>query len=410
MVGVRDGGSAPRGGADVVAQNEHPAQQPREEPAPRVHGDQITAVGRRVEPTQPHRPLVGPAQPPAGHRRRDAAVTGYPGRFHDRPVQVAGAGQCPVGHHEMDLDRLKHPRFATGEGRQGGVGSDGAHASALVALLLTVPADDGASPCLECRLRPGHLDHRPEDRQVRHAVGGPPYADPARAHCSLHPAHHRRGVDLGSDPAGGPVGLGQPELSEEGSDPAVDLGMVLVGEAGCRLRHRRRVPLRALPGCQHRHRGRKLGEESTAQPDEAVAQSGRLPPRQRHFRPHRPGHVARGGPLSGLTQGVHGPGLCRRRGALDPFQLGNEVHPLPITQCTHVHGAQPCAECGDTRRHAMRKRLSRSVVRPATRYHQSRLCPHERTIGPTSDSASAVDLRCGSPSFVSPSRPNHWSS
>jgi hypothetical protein len=179
MVGVRDAGSTPRGGAHVVSQDQHPAQQPREEPAPAVQGDQIPAAGFGVEPTQPHRSLVGPAQPPAGHRRRDAAVIRDTSRFHDRPIRVAGAGQCPVGHDEVHLDRLEHRRFATGEGRQGGVGGDGSQSPALVTFDRTVPADHGASAGVEGGVGPGHLDHRTEDRQVRHAVGGPPNADPA---------------------------------------------------------------------------------------------------------------------------------------------------------------------------------------------------------------------------------------
>ena len=41
MVGVGDGRVAPGGGADVVAQDEHPAQQPGEEPPSAVHRDEI---------------------------------------------------------------------------------------------------------------------------------------------------------------------------------------------------------------------------------------------------------------------------------------------------------------------------------------------------------------------------------
>ncbi|MDF3045515.1 MAG: hypothetical protein K0R30_1743 [Ornithinibacter sp.] len=273
VVGVRDGGPAPRGRAHVVSQDQHPPQQPREEPSPGVHRHQISAAGRGVEPTEPHGSLVGPAQPPAGHRCRDAAVTGDSSRFHDGPIRVARADQRPVGHDKVHLDRLKHRRLATGECRQGGVGSDGSQASALVTFVGTVPADHGTSARLECGLGPGHLDHRPEDRQVRHAIGGAPNADPTRADRRLHPAHHRCGVDLRSDPAGGPVCLGQPEPSQQGADPAVDFGTVLVREPRCRLCHRRRVPLRALPRRERRHGRRKVGQQSPAQADEAVTES-----------------------------------------------------------------------------------------------------------------------------------------
>jgi hypothetical protein len=200
-------------------------------------------------------------------------VTGDSSRFHDGPIRVARADQRPVGHDKVHLDRLKHRRLATGECRQGGVGSDGSQASALVTFVGTVPADHGTSARLECGLGPGHLDHRPEDRQVRHAIGGAPNADPTRADRRLHPAHHRCGVDLRSDPAGGPVCLGQPEPSQQGADPAVDFGTVLVREPRCRLCHRRRVPLRALPRRERRHGRRKVGQQSPAQADEAVTES-----------------------------------------------------------------------------------------------------------------------------------------
>ncbi|HZB67649.1 MAG TPA: hypothetical protein VE503_09555, partial [Ornithinibacter sp.] len=67
-------------------------------------------------------------------------MTGDTSRFHDRPIRVSRAGQSPVGHDEVHLDRLKHRWRATGEGRECGVGSDGSQASALVTFVRTVPA------------------------------------------------------------------------------------------------------------------------------------------------------------------------------------------------------------------------------------------------------------------------------
>ena len=50
VVGVHDRRPAPRGGAHVVAQHQHPPQQPGEHPPPRVHRDQVPPVRGGVQP------------------------------------------------------------------------------------------------------------------------------------------------------------------------------------------------------------------------------------------------------------------------------------------------------------------------------------------------------------------------
>ena len=76
VVGVHDRRLAPRGGAHVVAQHEHPAQQPGEQPPPRVNGDQVSPRRGGVQPADPHRGrLRARHRGPCGARRIAAAST-----------------------------------------------------------------------------------------------------------------------------------------------------------------------------------------------------------------------------------------------------------------------------------------------------------------------------------------------
>ena len=81
VVGVHDRRLAPRGGAHVITQHQHPAQQPTEQPPPRVHRDQVAPVRGGVQPAHPHprrrrawqvRPgqRVGPGGRPGRRTRR----------------------------------------------------------------------------------------------------------------------------------------------------------------------------------------------------------------------------------------------------------------------------------------------------------------------------------------------------
>ena len=54
VVGVHDRRLAPRGGAHVITQHQHPAQQAAEQPPARVHRDQVPTVRGGVQPAHPH--------------------------------------------------------------------------------------------------------------------------------------------------------------------------------------------------------------------------------------------------------------------------------------------------------------------------------------------------------------------
>ena len=123
-----------------------------------------------------------------------------------------------------------------------------------------------------------------------------------------------------------------------------------------------------------------MGEEGLAQPHEAVTEAGCLPPGQCHFGPHGAGHVARRDPLAWLPERVHGTGLRRRRGTLDPFQLGDEVDAVPVAQGTHVDRTEPSAKRGDRRRHGIRKALCNTTVGLPTGSIEPHLIPHEETL------------------------------
>ena len=76
VVGVHDRRPTPRGGAHVVAQHQHPPQQPGEHPPARVHRDQVPPVRGGVQPAQPHRAVTRVAHPA---RATGAGTPPWPG-------------------------------------------------------------------------------------------------------------------------------------------------------------------------------------------------------------------------------------------------------------------------------------------------------------------------------------------
>ena len=145
VVGVHDRRLAPRRGAHVITQHEHPAQQPTEQPPTGVHRHQVPPVRGGVQPPHPHprrgrrigalraggRIAQAVTQPGAGHRGGDGAVAGDPGRFEHRPVDITSTQQGPVGHHQVHLHRLRLPHRPTGEQLQRGVRCDRTHPTTL---------------------------------------------------------------------------------------------------------------------------------------------------------------------------------------------------------------------------------------------------------------------------------------
>ena len=171
MVGVRDRRAAVRRRAQVVAEHEHPAEQPGEDAAAGVHRDQVPPVRRGVEPPQPDpgglTTGVGAvelaAKPPSSDRRREAAVTGDAGRLPDGPSRVPGAEQRPVGHHQVKLHGLQPTALAPGQNAQRRVGSHRPHPAPQVRLLRRVAGGHRAGAGGQRRVRAGHLRHGPED-------------------------------------------------------------------------------------------------------------------------------------------------------------------------------------------------------------------------------------------------------
>ena len=176
------------------------------------------------------------------------------------------------------------------------------------------PAPGAPSPAASCSPRPPS-GPPPTPRPAR-----PRPAPPPARHPHPQPAQHR------TDPAG-PPRPGPPRTSTRWPPPPPP-------------RAAPRPPRRtARPSCR-----RHLVHQRPGHPHEPVPHSRRLPPRQRHLRPHRPRHVPRRALLPRAPQRVRGPRLRRRRGALDPLQLGDQAHPLPVTQPRHVHRGQPRPE------------------------------------------------------------------
>ena len=157
MVGVDDRRLAPRGGAHVVAQHEHPAQQPGEHPPSRVHGHEVAPVGAGVQPPQPHGAVLRGSHPRPSGRRRERAVTRHARRLADGPQRVAHPQQGPVGHHQVHLHRLGLPRSPAGQQPRGRVGYHRPGGPAGRRLVGALAADDGRGASAQRGVRPHHL-------------------------------------------------------------------------------------------------------------------------------------------------------------------------------------------------------------------------------------------------------------
>jgi hypothetical protein len=361
VVGVRDRRPAVRRAAQVVAEDEHPAEQPGEDAAAGVHRDQVAPVRRGVEPPQPDTggltTGVGAvelaAKPPSSCRRREAAEPRDAGRLPDGPVRVARAEQRPVGHHQVQLHGLQPTSLAPGQDAQRRVGGDRPDPAPQVRLLRCVAGGHRAGARGQCRVCAGHLRHGSEDREVAHPVGGRSHRHPPGGHGRLHPGHDGGRVELCGDPSSGPICRLDTEPAQQWSHPSVDVAPVGRRQARGRLHHAHGVRLRAHPRGQSRQRGRHLLDKCRADPDETVATRRRLSPRQSHLGTHRPCDVLWRHLLSRPAHGMHQTRLCRRRATLDPLQLSDQVDPFPIRQLPHVDRRQPLPK----RRHRSRRTM-----------------------------------------------------
>jgi hypothetical protein len=106
-------GASHQGVAGVVAGDDEAALRRRETAAVRVHRDQVAGLRVPVEPTDPHRRVVGSAtNHGAGDGGRDRPVARQLGRLvHPHAhahglglgIVLAGPEQCLIGHQQLDL-------------------------------------------------------------------------------------------------------------------------------------------------------------------------------------------------------------------------------------------------------------------------------------------------------------------
>ena len=215
-------------------------------------------------------------------------MAGDPGRFEHRPVRVTAAEQRPVGHHQVHLHRLQLTDLPPGQHPQRGVRRDRTHPP-------TLRPSSAHWPLTTARERAWTAAYAPTT-----SLSGPStlrYAIPSGAgrtvtrrllHRRLHPPNDRGGVQLGRDPARGRTGLLDPQPAQQRPDPGIHHAPVRHGQGRGGLDHRHRHPLTAHPSTQGGHGVRHLVHQRPGQPHEPVPQARRLPPRQRHHRPHRP--------------------------------------------------------------------------------------------------------------------------
>ncbi len=88
------------------------------------------------------------------------------------PGRVTGAQQGPVSHDEVDLDRLHTAGATAGQHRQRGVCHYRPSPRPSCASSAQRPLTTARDRLLEGGVGPGDLDHRPQHREVRHAVRG----------------------------------------------------------------------------------------------------------------------------------------------------------------------------------------------------------------------------------------------
>ena len=233
------------------------------------------------------------AQPSPRDRGRDAAVAGDPGRFDHRPVRVAGAEQGPVGHHQVHLHRLQLTRRPPGQQLPARCPPRPHPPHALRPLLDALP--DTTARDLACTAAYAPTTSLSGPSTLRYAIpsgAGRTVTRRDRTAASIR-RHHRRRVQLGRDPRRRRTRLLDPEPAQQRTHPGIHHSPVLHRSVGRRRHDRDRDPLTTLPRDQCRHRVRHLVHQRPRQPHEPVPQRRRLPPRQRHHRPHRPRHVLR---------------------------------------------------------------------------------------------------------------------
>jgi hypothetical protein len=247
VVGVRHQAVAPRRGAAVVAQDEQPAQETGEDAPPGVHGDEVPAVGRGVEPADPHGRVTCLADPLASNGRRDGAVPRDPCGLCDTGATCraadGGAEQRRVGHDEVYLERLHLAHGPAGEQPRRRVGHDRPEAAPVGSLVVALPADHGGGPGAQRGVGAHGLAQGRQHGEVGHAVGCGTNGDPAGSHRLLHPPDHGRGVELGRHLGRSPGERADAEPAEQGAEAAVDLGAVVERQRGGGLHDRNGVPL-----------------------------------------------------------------------------------------------------------------------------------------------------------------------
>ncbi len=222
VVGVADGGVAPRRAADLVADDEELAQLAVEGAAAGVHRDQGVRVGVGVEA----------AEPGAGRLADDVAGQGGV----DRAVaDDAGGGgvvgeQRAVGHDDLHLDVDIGRVGPSGGPLDQGVGHD------LTAGADVTVATRGVGGVLEGG-EAGHalLDGQ-EGGQVAHRVGSGPQADVSVGPCAASTTDGGAGVEAVADGSGPGRCLAVTEVGQLGGELGVDLGTVLDRQDG-RLAH-----------------------------------------------------------------------------------------------------------------------------------------------------------------------------
>ena len=179
VVGVHDRRLAPRGGAHVVTQHQHPAQQPTEQPPPGVHRDQVPPVRAGVQPAHPHPGRVAPTGRRRLGRRRlltlRAEGASRPSRSQARatgaghapwPGIRAGSHHRPVGSPVPSRARsvitrctstgCSSPDRPPGQQLQRGVRSDRTHPTTVRQLVraLTTDTPPGSGPAAPRTPRP----------------------------------------------------------------------------------------------------------------------------------------------------------------------------------------------------------------------------------------------------------------
>ena len=157
MIGVLDGGLAPRRAADVVAEDDHASKQPGEFPAARVHPHELPVFGPSVEPADEGGGLVLGNDGPGG-LCRDRADSGEPCRFFPGPEQTA------VLHDEVDFSGHCRSSSLPGQSLDQEIRSD----LILTSTVGSAGGDGSLRRLLEVGECGDSLRHRQQSGQIRH--------------------------------------------------------------------------------------------------------------------------------------------------------------------------------------------------------------------------------------------------